>query len=410
LSLIREIPPTAGWPLTIKSLIFSSLKKHPKGLLEEDFRSYLGASGALLTYSGTAAFYLILESIKKLSGKKTVIIPAFICPLIPLAIKRAGLNIKVCDTNAFNFAFDIVKLKSICKEDNDVLAILAVHLGGLPIDFDTLREIAQTRNAFIIEDCAQSLGAQYRDKKTGSLGDFSFFSLCRGKGLSIYEGGVAVASRSEHARILQATSEKIMNQDIPSECLKVTELFAYSIFYRPSLFWFAFRLPQIFWQTRNDPIKAMGEYFDLDFPVHKVSAFREYVGHLNFPCLNQKINGQREKVDIYLKGLDGIAGIKPIVELPQTKANYPYLALIFDDSKKRDLVLYNFGNSGLGISQVYLHAITDYAYLKDVIPAADCPNSRLLADRTITLSTNSFLKETDLENIIEKLKKIVSGG
>ncbi len=406
MSLIREIPPTAGWPLTIKSLIFSSFKKHPKGLLEEDFKRYLGASGALLTYSGTAAFYLILETVKKISGKKTVVIPAFICPLIPLAIKRAGLNIKICDTNAFNFDFDIDKLKNICKENNDVLAILAVHLGGLPIDFDALREIAQTKDAFIIEDCAQSLGAQYRDKKTGALGEFSFFSLCRGKGLSIYEGGIAVANRPEYARILKETSEKIMNQDIPSECLKVVELFAYGIFYRPNLFWFAFRLPQIFWQIRNDPIRAMGEYFDLDFPVHKVSTFREYVGHLNFPCLNEKINAQRKKVDIYLNGLDDLPGVRPIIELTQTKASYPYLTLIFNDQQKRDLALHTFRDSGLGISQVYLHAITDYAYLKDAIPAADCPNSRLLAERTITLSTSSFLKEPDLQKITKKLRKI----
>jgi len=387
-------------------LILSSLKKHPKGLLEEDFKNYLGASGAQLSYSGTAAFYLILESIKKISGKRTVVIPAFICPLIPLAVRRAGLKIKVCDTNAFNFDFDKDKLKSICAESDDLLAILAVHLAGLPVDFDALREIAKTKNAFIIEDCAQSLGAQYRGKKTGSLGEFSFFSLCRGKGLSIYEGGMAVANQPDYARILKETSEKITHQDIASECLKVAELFAYSFFYRPGLFWFAFRLPQIFWQMRNDPIRAMGEYFDLDFPVHRVSAFRGYIGHLDFPRLNEKINAQREKVDIYLKGLGDLPEVKPITELAQTKASYPYLTLIFNGRQKRDLALHIFRDLGLGVSQVYLHAITDYVYLKDTVPPADCPNSRLLAERTITLSTSSFLKGTDLENIIKKLKQL----
>lgn len=52
MSIIREIPPTAGWPLTIRSLVASLFKKHSSGLLEEDFRKYLGASAALLTYSG----------------------------------------------------------------------------------------------------------------------------------------------------------------------------------------------------------------------------------------------------------------------------------------------------------------------------------------------------------------------
>ncbi len=405
MSFIREIPPTAGWPLTARSLITSCFRKHPQGLLEEDFKKYLGASNALLTYSGTAAFYLILETIKKISSKKTIIIPAFICPLIPLAIKKAGLNIKLCDTGTDNFNFDINKLKNICASDNDILGIIAVHLGGLPIDFSALKEIAQIYNAFIIEDCAQSLGAKYHNKETGSLGQFSFFSLCRGKGLTIYEGGIAVTNMPEYASILNSTYGEIAHRDILSESLKVIELFAYSIFYRPALFWFAFRLPQLFWQLRNNPIRAMGEYFEPDFPLHKVSALRGYIGHINFPRLEEKIKEQREKTDIYLDGLKNISGIKPIVELEQTKASYPYLTLIFENVQRRNCALDFFRNSGLGISQIYLRAITDYAYLKNIVPDTDCPNSRGLCEKTITLSTNGFLKESDLKNILNKLKE-----
>jgi dTDP-4-amino-4,6-dideoxygalactose transaminase len=137
--------------------------------------------------------------------------------------------------------------------------------------------------------------------------------------------------------------------------------------------------------------------------VHRVSAFREYIGHINFPRLEEKINAQRKKVDIYLAGLKNIPGVHPIVELKQTRASYPYLTLIFDDTKKRNSTLNSFSNSGLGISRVYLHAITDYAYLKNIIPDMQCPNSRKLSEKTITLSTSDFLKESDLRNIIRKL-------
>lgn len=406
MSLIKEIPPTAGWPLTIKSLALSLFKIHPKGLLEEDFKQYLNVPGALLTYSGTTAFYLILKSLKNLSYKKTVIIPGFVCPLIPLAIKRAGLNVKVCDTNTHNFDFNLSQLGSICSTDKDILAILAVHLGGIPVDLHALGEIAQEQNVFIIEDCAQSLGAQYYGQKTGTFGEFSFFSLCRGKGLCIYEGGVAINRLSEHTQILNTTAQEIISSDKLSECLKIAELFAYSIFYSPRLFWLAFRLPQIFWQACHNPEKAMGEYFNLDFPIHRVSAYREYIGHLNFPSLSEKINQQRQKVNIYLNAISGTAGIRPIIEQAQTKASYPYLTLIFEDTQKRNSALDILKNSGLGVSQVYLHAITDYAYLKDIIPKADCPNSRRLAKNTITLSTSGFLKNSDLNNIIGKLKKL----
>ncbi|MFA5224201.1 MAG: aminotransferase class V-fold PLP-dependent enzyme [Candidatus Omnitrophota bacterium] len=406
MSLIREIPPTAGWPIKTKSLIPPFFKKLPKGILEEEFKKYLNAPLALLTYSGTAAFYLILESLKELSTKKTIVIPTFICPLIPLAIKRAGLKIKPCDINPDNFDFDIDKLRKACAEDKDILAILAVHLGGIPLELQNLQEIAKKNGILIIEDCAQSLGAEYQGKKTGSIGEFSFFSLCRGKGLTIYEGGLAITNKAEYAQLLKNTSKKIFRTDIFSESLKIAELLAYSIFYRPGLFWFAFRLPQIFWKMRNDPVKALGDYFELDFPTHKVSAFREYIGYLNFSCLDKEINKQREKADFYLQAFKGLNRIKPIQELPRTKASYPYLAIIFETPEKRNKALRIFENSGLGISQVYLQAITDYDYLKGVIPEAGCENARRIARQTITLSTSSFLKESDLRKIIDKLGKI----
>lgn len=406
MSLFREIPPTAGWPIQFKSLIAPLFKKAPKGLLEEEFKKYLNAPSAILTYSGTTAFYLILESLKEISGKKTVIIPAFVCPLIPLAIKKASLKIKPCDINPDNFDFDIEKLREICAEDKDILAILAVHLAGLPLGLESTIKTAKENNIFVIEDCAQSLGAEYKGAKCGSIGEFSFFSLCRGKGLTIYEGGLAIANKAEYAPLLKNTSKKIFHPDILSESLKIAELLAYSIFYRPALFWFAFRLPQIFWEIRNNPVRAIGDYFETDFPTHNISAFREYIGYLNFPCLREEIIQQRKKAEYYLHALKGLPGIKPVTELDQTKASYPYLTIIFDSAQKRNTALKIFRNSGLGISRIYLRAITDYNYLKTIVPKTNCENARKIAQQTITLSTSRFLKERDLKKIVDSLKNI----
>ncbi|MDD5130048.1 MAG: DegT/DnrJ/EryC1/StrS family aminotransferase [Candidatus Omnitrophica bacterium] len=406
MNIFKEIPPTAGWSISIKSLILPLIKKCPARGLEEEFKKYLGAPAALLTYSGTAAFYLILESLKKISGKTTVIIPAFVCPLIPLAIKRAGLKIKLCDINQNDFDFNPGLLRKICAEDKDILAILAVHLGGIPAELETISEIAKKDNIFLIEDCAQSLGAEYQDKKTGSFGEFAFFSLCRGKGLTIYEGGLAITNKPEYSWLLDTYARKAIPRSRLSETLKILELPAYSLFYRPQLFWFAFRLPQIFWQMLKNPVKAMGEYFDIDFPIHKVSGFRESLGYLFFNQLDENIQQQRQKTADYLAALGGIPGIKPLVESARTKASYPYLTLVFEDAGKRNRALKLFQNSGLGISQIYLAAITDYPYLKNIVPDTDCPHARSLAERTITLSTSKFLKETDLKNIIHQLKKL----
>jgi len=404
MSLFREIPPTAGLPISLRDLIPIFNSRGQKEL-EEDFKKYLKVPYAQITYSGTAAFYIILQTLKKISSKKTVIIPSFICPLVPLAITRAGLKILVCDIEKDSFNFQKKDLNELCLKNNDILCIVALHLGGIPVDFESISKIAKEKEIFIVEDCAQSLGATYQDKLTGSLGDFAFFSLCRGKGLTIYEGGV-ITGKAEFAGLIQETSRQIINNDPLSETLKILELFGYALFYRPLLFWFVFRLPQIFWEIQGKTERAFIEYFSSDFPLHKVSKIRKNIGHRKFNCLNREITKQRDKANYYINKLKETPGIKIIAESAQGCSNYPYLTLIFDSPSKRNQALNIFRNSGFGVSIIYLAAITDYNYLKDISSAKDSCNARYLAQRHITLSTSTFLKIRDLDTIIDKIRQI----
>lgn len=404
MSLFREIPPTAGLPLLLKELLPIFSPKKP-GQLENSLVEYLNIPYAQVTYSGTAAFYIILETLKKISPKKTVIIPSFVCPLVPLAISRAGLKVLVCDLKKNSFNFQTENLKEICSKNNDILGIVAVHLGGIPIDFESVKKITQEHKILIIEDCAQSLGAKYQGKPTGSLGDFAFFSFCRGKGLTIYEGGF-ITSKPEFTALIKETTKQIARDDFLSEGLKILELFGYWIFYRPFLFWFVFRLPQIFWEIQGKTEKAFIEYFSSDFPLHKISKIRKNIGQRQFCRLTQEITKQREKTAYYLNRLNNLAGVKIIAESYGDYSNYPYLTLVFDQPAKRNQALDIFKNSGLGISRIYLSAITDYSYLKNIFAPHDCLNARDLAQKHITLSTSTFLKNKDLDLVIQKLRQL----
>ena len=405
--IFREIPPSAGLPLRLKD--FSVLfKAGSGGCLAEDFKKYIGASYARVVCSGTAALYFILETLKELSDKRTVVIPSYICTLVPLAVKRAGLKVEVCDIGGKDFNYDDTALKDICSGNDDILAILAVHLAGIPVDIDSVRETAAGKKIFIIEDCAQSLGAAYKGKRTGALGDFSFFSLCRGKGLTIYEGGVVVTESSRYAAALDRTIERLEKADLLSEALKVLELFGYWLFYRPLFFWFIHRLPEIFWRLLGKRYRAEGEYFDnINFPTHTVSYIRKAIGHSAFSRLDEAIALQRRKASFYTEALKGAEGIRIIKERPGASPSAPYVMLILDEPERREEVLRMLGRSGLGISYVYSSAIADYPYLKDVVGGADCPNARRLAAGEITLSTSGYLSPGDLEAIVNSLRLIL---
>jgi perosamine synthetase len=404
--IFREIPPTAGFPLHGEDFLPIFRIRNRGKCLEDDFKEYLNVFYARVVYSGTAAFYLILKGLKKISPKSTIIIPSYICPLIPLAIKRAGLRVEVCDINRDNFDFDIYMLEDLCSKNNDILAILAVHLAGIPVDFDKIENIAKKYGIFIIEDCAQSLGAMYKGKQVGTLGDFSFFSLCRGKGITTYEGGIIVVNKREHTVVIDSTIEHLVKNDFLHEGMLILLLFGYWIFYRPLLFWFVFRLPQIFWNWRGDKIKAAMEDFDIDFPIHRMSAIRQLIGHAQFYRLEKEIDKQRQKAAFYMSRLKKIKGIKIIKELPDSRATYPFVTLIFDNLDKREKALKIFGNTRFGASIVYATAIADYDYLNHIVPDRNCSNARYITDRTLTLSTSTFLKDNDLNSIVNIIENL----
>lgn len=130
------------------------------------------------------------------------------------------------------------------------------------------------------------------------------------------------------------------------------------------------------------------------------------MGHVSFSRLDKEIGKQRQKVSDYIEGLKDVEGIKLITESPGNLATYPYLTLLFNEPAKRQKALSAFRHSGLGVFQIYASAITDYDYMKDIVGNKVCPNARYLAERHITLTTSTFLKNKDLDSIMEIIKKL----
>jgi len=249
------------------------------------------------------------------------------------------------------------------------------------------------------------LGAEYQGKKVGTIGDFGFFSLCRGKGLTIYEGGVAVA-KEEYVPALKETINALEKANFLSEALKIIELFGYALFYRPLLFWFVFKLPQKFWLGRRDPVRAMGEYADKDFPTHKVSVFRKNFGHKFFHYLKEEIDCQRAKASLYQKVLAPVKGLSFIAERVGTIATYPYIALLAGSPEHRKEILAKINTLGLGASIIYVNALADYGFLQGIVPAHPCPNARYLAAHTLTFSTSRFIRQEDILKISEVVSRL----
>jgi len=408
MSAFRDLPPTAGLPVFAGELLSAFRNRHTGDLLAQDFQKSLGAPFTAITCSGTAALYIICETIKELSPRRTILIPAFICPLVALAIRRAGFSVALYDIGPIDFSADIGKISAACAAHSDIAAVLVNHLGGIPVDISPLKKALQGSATYVIEDCAQSFGAISTGRAVGTLGDFSFFSLAAGKGLTLYEGGVLVVNTAALGGPTEATMLRLARPDMVIETRRILEMGGYALFYRPALFWFVFTLPQLFWNMRDDTVKALREGFDITFPVHSVSGFRKAAGHAAFPRIAAALQNQRKKAARYINALKDLSGITIIRESTADTATYPYLAVVFDDPARQKTSLRLFSNTGLGVSQIYARALPDYDYLRGFVPEENCENARRLAATTITLSTSTFVNENDIEKCLYIMRSVCS--
>jgi len=202
----------------IKKQINDCLKTHHWILgektkeFEEKVAKYLGVKYVIGVASGTDALLLSLRALaikikkKEFFEKKDEIITT---PLTFIAtseaIKRSGATAVFVDVDPLTFNIDPKQIKKAITKNT--VGILVVHLYGLPCFMDQILKSAKENNLFVVEDCAQSFGAEYKGKKVGSWADFGAFSFFPSKNLGAYgDAGLITtndAKLNELVRILR---------------------------------------------------------------------------------------------------------------------------------------------------------------------------------------------------------------
>lgn len=156
-------------------------------LLEEKIASYIGVNHAVAVNSGTAALHLSLLSLGIGDGSE-VIIPSYVCTALLNAIHYVRATPILVDIDPDTYNIDIENIK---KAINDrTRAIITPHMFGLPADIESILSLGIP----VIEDCAQSVGAKFKDRFTGAFGILSIFSFYATKMLGAGEGGMVLSN------------------------------------------------------------------------------------------------------------------------------------------------------------------------------------------------------------------------
>lgn len=168
---------------------------------EEQFAAFCGVKHAIAVTNGTAALHLAHWALGIGHGDQVI------CPSLTfVATANAALYCKatpvfadISSLDNFNISPEAIQQKITPL----TRCITVMHYGGYPCDMDAIRKIADEHGLAIIEDACHAVGAEYKGKKCGALGDIGCFSFFSNKNLVTGEGGMLVTDNDSLAQKLR---------------------------------------------------------------------------------------------------------------------------------------------------------------------------------------------------------------
>ena len=178
---------------------------------EQKFSSYIGTTGASALNSGTAALHVALAVLGIGPGDEVIVPPLSFMSTVTSVLHQNAIPV-----------FADIDRDSLCLSPGEVLkqitprtkAIIPVHLFGNAADMDAIMEIAEKNNLYVIEDCAQAHGTEYRGKKVGGIGHMGAFSFFATKHMTTGEGGIITSDNADWIqKAKQIRSHGMINRD-----------------------------------------------------------------------------------------------------------------------------------------------------------------------------------------------------
>ena len=157
---------------------------------ENKLASFIGKKRAVAVSSGSAALHLALLALNIKTGDE-VIIPSFVCSAVLNSVNYTGAAAVLVDIDPLTFNMSVEAAKRAIT--NKTKAIIVPHMFGCPAEIDKLSELGIP----VIEDCAQSIGANFKGKRAGSFGLLSVFSFYATKVMATAEGGMVLSDSED---------------------------------------------------------------------------------------------------------------------------------------------------------------------------------------------------------------------
>lgn len=325
------------------------------GQFETAFAEYVGVRFAVGVSSGTDAIELALRACGVGPGDE-VIAPANTFVATGEAIVTVGADVRLADVDPQTYNLNPAAVESLITPRTK--AIIPVHLYGQPADMDAIGEIARQHGLMVIEDCAQSHGAKWRGKKTGSFGGAACFSFYPAKNLGAFGDAGAVVTD---------------NQDIAEKV----------------------RMLRHHGQRQKNVHLLVGG-------SRRMDTLQAAVLGAMLPCLDRWNEGRRKAARAYEELFAGVKGVDVPYCSPQAEAVYHLFVIQADD---RDKIRRFLAARGVDTGVHYplpLHRQPAFRHLG--YADAQFPVATRLSDRILSLPMYPELTRGQIEYVVAAVK------
>ena len=334
---------------------------------EEKFSTYHDCKYGIGVGNCTDAITIALKAFDIGPGDEVITTSNTAVPTVT-AIVNTGASVKFVDINKYSL-IDVNKIENSINKKTK--AIIPVHLYGQMCEMDKIMQIASKHNLKVIEDCAQSHGATYKNKKAGSIGDVGCYSFYPTKIFGAYGDGGFITTNNEE---LFDRMKRIRFLGMEKK-----------------------KMSSGHWNGKYYAIEH-GTNSRLD-EVHAAILLKK------FPYLDQWIDRRRQIATRYNDELKNLNIDLPL-EHPDNKHAY-YIYVVANPERDRIMASLSKKNIHLNISYPWPIHIMD-AYKHFVCSSCNCmPITEQRANEIFSLPMYPTLSDDEQDTVIKELKKLI---
>lgn len=331
------------------------------GAFEEAFARFIGVKHAIATNNGTTALHLALVGLGLKSGDE-VIVPTLTYIASANAVRYCGATPVFVDSDPHTFNIDPADVAA--KITPRTKGIMPVHLYGQSADMDPLLALAKKYDLFVLEDAAEAIGAKYKGRTVGSIGNCATFSFFGNKIVTTGEGGMVTTDDDELAMRLRILRGQGMDPQ--------------------RRYWF----PVVGYNYRMTNVAAAIGLGQMERVEHHLS-IRRSIGE----AYNQKLAKLHNKI------------VPPKVESWADHVYWMYTILLGDTvASSRDEVMARMDAQGIETRPIFypMHIMPPYFEESACYPGADHASTR-----GINLPTHGLLSEQDIDRVVAALQQAI---